>query len=437
MNPEEHILIIGAGTFGLSTCLEILRKGHKNITLLDPYPTPSPLSAGNDVNKIFQSLVHSKFYSDLSLESLKKWKSDPIYKDAYHETGIIYGASMEESKIEIGEQYERLLKDENNDVKILETPADFLEAISGSAFSSFSENDSSERFQDWKGYFQKLNCGWTFASLALQNAHTECIKLGAKVVTDKAEEILLDGDTGDCLGVRTYSGLNILAKKVVICAGANSVKLLDFKDQLLAKCWTVGHIKLTEEEISELQGCPVILNIDKGFVFEPDAHGDLKFCNEFPGYINMEEVTGVENKISVPVYKNMIPKEAETDMRNFLREVLPKLAERPFNVTKICWCTDTPDRHFLIDEHPDHKGLILGTGDSGKGFKYMPVVGEYIANITLFGTCSIPKMKRKAWKWRPETAINRDITALQDRYGGTNKIKDLKGIVEWTKATCV
>lgn len=434
MDPGEHILIIGAGTFGLSTALEILRKGHKNLTLLDPYPVPSPMAAGNDVNKIFQSVVSSKFYSKLSKEGLKKWKSDPIYKPAYHETGIIYSASMSESYAEIHEQYEMLQQEGDNGVDLLETPADFLKLICQSRTGLPSVTCSRLRFENWKGYYQKNNCGWTFASLAMERAFKECIRMGAKIVMDSAEELLFDEDTGTCRGVRTHTGQEILATKTVICAGASSVKMLDFHGQLLAKCWTVGHIRLTEEEIEQLKDSPVILNIDKGFVFEPDIHGDLKFCNEFPGYVNMETMDKVEATSSVPVYKDSIPREAEQQMRSFLQDVLPGLSEREFSVTKLCWCTDTPDRHFLIDEHPQHSGLILGTGDSGQGFKYMPVVGQYIASVTLNGRSSLPEDMRDAWRWRPETALNRDVWDLQGRYGGSNLVKDLKDIDEWFKA---
>lgn len=442
MNPDDHILIVGAGTFGLSTALEILRKGHKNLTLIDPYPIPSPLSAGNDVNKIFQSVVNSKFYSNLSMESLKKWKNDKIYKDAYHETGIIYGASMKESYDEIQEQFEMLQNDGyliNKDLELLNNSNDFLKLIDNNndlnnSINNLKLNDNN-RFNNWKGYYQKKNCGWTFASLALKNVSLECIKLGAKIITDNVTELIIDkgNDYNKCLGIKTYSGLEILADKIIISAGANSVKLLDFENQLLAKCWTVGHIKLTKEEIDELKGSPVILNIDKGFVFEPDAFGDLKFCNEFPGYINMERFKNFKNEISIPIYKDSIPKEAEIQMREFLKDVYPKLSNRSFNVAKICWCTDTVDRNFLIDEHPVIKNLVLGTGDSGQGFKYMPIIGEYIAQVVLNGVESIPQDKRKAWRWRPETAKNRDIGALQQRLGGSNQVKDLKDISEWSK----
>lgn len=429
LDPQKHVLIIGGGTFGLSTALELLRSGHKNVTIVDPYPVPSPLSAGNDVNKVFQSIVESKFYTDLAQESLAKWRSDPVYKPAFHETGIIYGGTQDESVEWVHDRYQTLKDQGHSEVQLLQKAEDFIKLVQTSGMEALSLDDSETRFTNWKGYFQPKDCGWTYAALALKRAGEECVRLGAKIIVDSAESLVFN-ENGDCTGARTYSGQTIDADKTVICAGANSVKFLDYQGQLLAKCWTVGHIKLTDDEIAALKGIPVVLNLDRGFFFEPDANGDLKFCNEFPGYINMEHRG--DKKVSIPVYRDEIPKIAEQQMRQLLREVLPKLADRDFNVAKICWCTDSPDRHFLFGDHPDHKGLVLGTGDSGKGFKYMPIVGEYISKIVLEGDSALPEDKRKAWKWRPQTGHQRDIFALQDRAGGTNTVEDLNSITEWT-----
>lgn len=415
MKPEDHVVIVGAGTFGLSTAVELLRKGHRNVTLVDGYAVPSPLSAGNDVNKVFQSTVEDEFYSKLALESLERWRSDELYRPAFNEVGIVYGGVGEKAIEEINRRFE-LLDKSDVAVKKLDTPGDF---------SSVVKFDG--KFQGWKGYHQLTHCGWTFASLALENVYAKCLELGAKVVTDRVDRLLYEDETGRCVGVKTFSGKIIKASKVVICAGANSIGLLDFKGQLLAKCWTVGHIKLSDEEAAPLKGSPVILNIDEGFVFEPDCNNELKFCNEFPGYINME------NGESIPLYRDEIPSEAKAQMRAFLHQIFPDdIACRDFSVAKICWCTDTPDRHFLFCEHPDHEGLVLGTGDSGKGFKYMPIVGDYISEIVLKGNDSLDDEKRKCWGWRPEQAEHRDIYELQHRMGGLNIVKDLKEIHDWT-----
>lgn len=54
LTPTSSILIVGAGTWGCSTALHLARRGYKNVTVLDPHPVPSPIAAGNDINKIME-----------------------------------------------------------------------------------------------------------------------------------------------------------------------------------------------------------------------------------------------------------------------------------------------------------------------------------------------------------------------------------------------
>lgn len=54
LNTSSSILLIGAGTWGCSTALHLARRGYKNVTVLDPHPVPSPIAAGNDINKIME-----------------------------------------------------------------------------------------------------------------------------------------------------------------------------------------------------------------------------------------------------------------------------------------------------------------------------------------------------------------------------------------------
>jgi sarcosine oxidase len=51
---------------------------------------------------------------------------------------------------------------------------------------------------------------------------------------------------------------------------------------------------------------------------------------------------------------------------------------------KSCIYTNTPDRHFLVDRHPDHDNILFFSCCSGHGFKYAPVYGE-IAESMLAG----------------------------------------------------
>lgn len=412
---SEKIVIIGAGTFGLSTGLHLLRKGCKDVTLIDPYPVPSPISAGNDVNKIMQSNSMHPFYGVLALEALESWRTDKTFKPAFHETGIVYAAKNGDELID-----SKKFK-EANGLKCKNISEEELKKLIPD-----TQDGNAARFEGWNAFYQTDGCGWTFAKQALELAAEEIIALGGKFVVGDAQEILY-GKSSEVTGVKCADGTTVECDKCVLAAGAQSYKFLDFEGQLLAKCWTVGHIRLDEEERKRLKGIPVLLSYDHGFLFEPDSIGDLKFCNEFPGYINRPD--GAD---SIPLYKDAVPQEAEDYMRAFLKEVFPHLAEREFSVAKICWCTDTADRDFLIGTHPDHKGLILGTGDSGQGFKFMPIIGKYISTVVMEGDEALGEEKQSRWKWRPESGKKRDIFDLQKRSGGTDLIKDLNDVKSWT-----
>lgn len=420
MDKPKKILIVGAGTFGLSTALHILRQGEVEVTLLDPYSVPSPISAGNDANKIIQSTSDDDFYSNFALEALQMWREDEVFNRSFSETGIVYAATGEEQRKSIDYRYKYLILRQDQVVKLNDVE-DFEKYVP----TTEKLKPQPDKFRKWCGYYQEDKCGWAFARLALENCAEECRKLGANFIIDSAEELLYNNNK-ICTGVRTFSGKLIKADKTILCAGANSFKFLNFEQQLLAKCWTLGHIRLTNDEATLLKGMPVVLNLDGGFVFEPDANNEIKFCNEFPGYTN------IINEDSVPLYKDSIPKEAEIQMRAFLKEVFPEFAEREFSLARICWCTDTPDRHFLICEHPEYRNLVLGTGDSGQGFKYMPNIGKYISQVALRGESSLDKEKRDLWRWRPEIGKKRNLSSLQGRNGGSNLVKDLEDIEEWS-----
>lgn len=56
----------------------------------------------------------------------------------------------------------------------------------------------------------------------------------------------------------------------------------------------------------------------------------------------------------------------------------------------VCLYTMTPDNHFVIDRHPGFESLVYATGFSGHGFKFAPVVGEALADLSLRGSTGLP-----------------------------------------------
>ncbi len=67
-------------------------------------------------------------------------------------------------------------------------------------------------------------------------------------------------------------------------------------------------------------------------------------------------------------------------VQQFIDQYLPNTLGG-FNVGRVCMYTLTPDRHFVLDRHPNHANVCVAAGFSGHGFKFASVVGETLADL--------------------------------------------------------
>jgi glycine/D-amino acid oxidase-like deaminating enzyme len=68
VSRDDPIAIIGAGSFGLSTALELSNQGYSNVIVFEKdEDIPSRWSAANDLNKIMRAEYEDEFYTDLAV----------------------------------------------------------------------------------------------------------------------------------------------------------------------------------------------------------------------------------------------------------------------------------------------------------------------------------------------------------------------------------
>ncbi len=77
--------------------------------------------------------------------------------------------------------------------------------------------------------------------------------------------------------------------------------------------------------------------------------------------------------------------------RAFVRERFPGLAEAPVSETRACHYEVSVTRNFFFDHHPDFDNVWFAGGGSAEGFKFGPVIGEYLAGRVL-GTENTPEL---------------------------------------------
>jgi sarcosine oxidase/L-pipecolate oxidase len=129
-------------------------------------------------------------------------------------------------------------------------------------------------------------------------------------------------------------------------------------------------------------------------------------------YTNYETVVDEQGKklrISVPKtaqfpesVEPQITKQAVTQIKEFVAENLPELAELGISGCRNCWYTDSLNNSFVIDWVPNDTGLVVCSGGSGHGFKFLPVLGREVVQII-----EKPMEKNEygqMWRWRTKSS---------------------------------
>lgn len=116
-----------------------------------------------------------------------------------------------------------------------------------------------------------------------------------------------------------------------------------------------------------------------------------------------------------------LPEKSEQVIRGFLDAYLPELREQGLGVTgtRLCWYTDSFDNQFVIDRVPGKQGVMIATGGSGHAFKFLPVLGRFVAR-RVEGRAETDEEREllQRWQWRSlkdgEKPYNEIMKGLDD-----------------------
>jgi sarcosine oxidase/L-pipecolate oxidase len=117
---------------------------------------------------------------------------------------------------------------------------------------------------------------------------------------------------------------------------------------------------------------------------------------------------GIERSIPITRWSSSerltsIPSQALQVVKDFVSEYLPELVEYniPLTKSRVCWYNDSFDNNLVVDRVPSKKNLMVATGGSGHGFKYLPVLGKWIVDIIEGKQLNGADAEvAKRWKWR-------------------------------------
>lgn len=271
------------------------------------------------------------------------------------------------------------------------------------------------------GYINRMS-GWADAEACMDWLYRRVVATKqVKFVNGTAESLLCaPSDPSHVIGVKLSSSSSsspttggnkddeLRADLTILATGAWTPSLIPLSGRAVATGQVLAYMDITPAEQAKLANVPTLLNLSTGYFIITPAQGTLKIARHAYGYLNPtilpQQGQGTTTTISSPVTHlthpdtSVVPQAEQVAMRKALCDMIPwpELRDRPFKSTRLCWYTDTPDGDFIIDYHPDFKGLFLATGGSGHGFKFLPVIGEKITDCIL-GNC--PKAFLGKWNF--------------------------------------
>lgn len=365
-NPSttpQHILIIGAGEFGLATALSLFSNpsyNHSKITIVDSSPElPNPSGSSVDANRIVRADYASTPYSKLALEVQALWRDTS--KDGwggegrYHEPGFVLTADEGQG------DYVK---------KSLQNVRAFAAANSagGGDVNKIQELSGREDIQKATGYegvsgdhgYANFNSGWADAEACVAYALRRVRQAGKDRVTIRSGAqvdrlLFLDAAV---TGAELKDGEQLKADLTILAAGAWSPSLIDLQGRCLATGQAVAFTDITQEEQDTMAHRPTVINMSSGMFIIPPRDKKLKIARHGYGYRNLVKipkkklrpnlssgpVKGEEDEVievSVPEVGVPIPLEAEDAIREAMAILVPHMKDRPFTRTRICWYCDT------------------------------------------------------------------------------------------------
>jgi sarcosine oxidase len=201
----------------------------------------------------------------------------------------------------------------------------------------------------------------------------EAVRHGATLAFD--EPILDWTARSDDVEVRTAFGRH-RAHRLILAAGAWMASDLP----RTALPLTVARQTMFWLRPSDLSGvfsparCPVWLwETRAGPVYYgfPDLGDGPKVARHHGGAVTTPE--GVRREVAADEAEHLLA---------FLAASIPGLHGQVTDA-RVCLYTNTPDEHFVLDRHPEHRHVLLASPCSGHGFKFAPAIGEALADLAM------------------------------------------------------
>ncbi|KAI9889537.1 MAG: hypothetical protein M1814_005231 [Vezdaea aestivalis] len=443
----SSILLLGNGVFSLSTLYHLLSNpsyASASITLLAP-SFPHPSSASQDHSRIVRSDYARPAYSRLAARAHCQWRSTHWgHEGRYSEAGLVLTASNQNGYVEGSLENVKTMAGAGS-VQVCNSPAE-LRDVAGLPSAQLSDGvEADEELGKW-GYVNRT-AGWADASKSMAYLYSLIVKgkhANLTIIDDSATHLLTDtsGPTLTITGAQTKSHGPIYAELTIVATGSWTPSLIDMSGRAECSLQPIVYVRLEDTEAQALENVRTVLNMDTGtFLMPPkifsEAEGGgtwLKAAKHCKGW-RWEADVAAEQRVKIPEADNSssmpvkaeslikisvlpappsgkvyppAPASAISSLLSFLTSLIQPstpLSNRPLK-SRLCPYLDTPTGDFLVAYPPRTEGLFVACGDSGHGFKFLPVLGEEIAGVLERKQVRVGEDDwANIWRWRDKVPV--------------------------------
>lgn len=373
-SAQFDIIVIGVGSMGAAACYYLAQRGQK-VLGLEQFDIPHEQGSYTGQSRFIRKAYFEHIdYVPLLERAYESWRSLEVETDTpiYYQTGLLY----------TGRPDHAVIKGVQRSASIFNIPIEKL-----------SVAEAAKRFPPFKipPDFEVLfepEAGFITPDKAILLYIQQSIKKGAQV--HSKEKVMDWKKEGEGITVITNKN-RYHCNKLIITAGAWAGKMIPaFADTLKVTRQFIAWVKPKSEKEFLLNNFPCWLIADDmnhgsfyGFPVLP-----VKTFGEPAGLKLAHHYPGIEND---PDHVNRQAIEGDMEKLEYaLKKYLPDAYES-LNSFKTCLYANTPDSDFIIDKLPGYEDdVVVACGFSGHGFKFVPVVGEILADLAMTGETKYP-----------------------------------------------
>ena len=366
----SDVIVAGVGTMGAAACLELARRGAR-VRGFEQHRLGHDLGSSHGGSRIVRDCYfEAPDYVPLLLRCREGWErlERESGERIVHRCGVLY----------LGAAGSEVIRESARSGAAFDVPFERLDAHAVRArFPQFRIAD------DWQAIFEP-GAGFARPERAVRAASSEARRLGATIhegVRVRAWEeregaVLVETDAGrfECGTLVLTAGAWTagLARSLGVPMVPLRVPIAWLRPRVMADCimprlpvWYVdrpGRSGLYGVPIAPDQGSPEGVKVA--------MHGDGR-------------------EIDPDAPRRAASAEELEAIRSATEAFLP-CAAGEVSAGSTCLYTMSPDAHFVVDRMPGCRRVFVACGFSGHGFKFMPVMGEALADLATAGSTRLP-----------------------------------------------